>query len=117
MDEPAPMDGAERIGNLRADFEQPIPRERRAGDQLAERPALEQLADEERSSVLLAGFVHRADVGMRHQRRDPRFAVEPFDRARFRDFSRPQQFDRDLPIESQVAGAMNLGGAVPANQL
>ena len=77
VDEAAAVDGAERIGQLRRRCRAA---DRRAADvpaiMLVERPPLEQLADQERLAVLLARFVHRADVRMGDQRRDARLAAE-----------------------------------------
>ena len=118
MDQPAAVDGVERVRQLRGDVEQAIPRQRPAREHVVERPSLEQLADQERLAVFLARIVHRADVRMGDQRGDARLAPEALASPRDRgDFLGPKQLDGDVAIEPQVARPIDLAGAVAADGL
>ncbi len=85
--------------------------------QLVERSPLEQFADQERLSVSspdsctaqTCGWVTSEAIRASRRKR----SIAPG----LRDFLRPQQLDRDLAIEPQVAGAIDLAGAVPADGL
>jgi hypothetical protein len=43
------------------------------------------------------------------------FALKQFDSVRIARLFAPQQFDRDFPFQSKVAGTVNLGRAVAAD--
>ena len=111
------MNGVQRVGQLRRDVEQPIAGQRTARDDLVERPAFEQFADQERLAGFLTRLVDRADVRMADQRREARLAAKELHGARPGDFLGPEQLDGDLAIEPQVARPENLAGAVAADRL
>ena len=109
VNDAAAMRGAERIGQLHADVEQrDRPAGGRVGNHLVECASLEQLADQKRLSVVLAGVVNGADVRVRDERGEARLAVEAIDRAGSGYLLRPQQLDGDFALEPQVACAIDL---------
>ena len=106
--QPAAVHGGDAVDQLDGEVEHAAPpRSGPAGQHLVERPAAEELADQERLAVLLARVVHRADVRMADERRDVRFAAEAV--ARFRGLGElgRQQLDRDVAIEPQIARAVD----------
>ena len=76
------MSGGERVGDLHADLDDALRRQRAVGgNHLVERAPFEQLEDEERLSVHFAGVVDGADVRMRDEGCDARLAPEARERA------------------------------------
>src|SRR5687767_6126619 len=116
MDDAAAMSGEERVGELDPEVDDELRCERTLRlDHLVERAAVEQLADEKRPSVLLAGVMDRADVRMGDERCDPRFATEPLERLRLRHHLAPQELERHVSFQTQVARAVDLGRTVASD--
>ena len=107
----------ERIGDLQPEIQHAIPHERRSGNDLVERRPFEQFAHEERLTGFLAGIMNGADVRVRYQRRDARFAPESLDSLGPRHHFPAQQLYGDIAIEAQVACPIDFRGAVAANRL
>ena len=116
MHDAAAVRRAERVGDLQPDVDHAVRRQRSlGGNRLVERPPFEQLADEERLPIRFAGVVDGADVRMRDERCDPRFAPEALERARPRHFFRTQQLDRDVALEAQIARPIDFGRPVASD--
>ena len=101
VDQAAPVNSPDRISQLESMSS------RRSPDRPFRRlrcraRAFEELANDERLTVLFARFVH-ANVRVRNERRDPRLVMKPVDRAGAGHLLRSQQLDRDLAIEPQIA--------------
>ena len=80
----------------------------------AQRPAREQLADDERHALLIADVEDRERVWMGERRDDPGLAAEAIERRRIE--WAPQHLDRHLASESRVGGAVDLAHAARADQ-
>ena len=77
---PARVRGVQRVGDLDAHVEQRVEAQRTRGEPILQRRPLQILHDDERSPVLLADVVDRADVRVVQRRRRLRFAREPAQR-------------------------------------
>ena len=65
--------------------------------------------------VLLAGIVHGADVRVRDQRSDVGLPPESLERVGPVHFLGPEDLDRDVAFEPEIAGAIDFGRAVTAD--
>jgi hypothetical protein len=74
--EPGGVRGIERVGDLDAEIEHALERQRTTRDFLLQRVAVEQLHHDEGLAVVLADVVNHADVRMIQRRGDARFAAE-----------------------------------------
>ena len=118
MDDAAPMSGDECVGELDPEFDDAVGRECTfCFDRLVERSSIEQFADEEGTSVLLAGVMHRADVRMRDERGDARFAAEALEPAGLGQGLGTQELERDVSFETAVPGAIDFGRPVAPDSL
>ena len=72
--------GVERVGDLRAELEHFVERQRAARDAILQRLAVEQLHHHELLAVVRADVVERADVRVIEVRDDARFALEALHR-------------------------------------
>jgi hypothetical protein len=115
VNDPAPMRRAERVGDLKADIEHALERERRSRDHLVERGTVQQLADEEYLSVFLPRIMNGADVRMGDERRDPCLAPEARDGLRPRQQFRAKELDGDFALETQVVRAVDFRGTIAAD--
>ena len=82
---------------------------------LAERP-LDQLQDEKARAVMLLEAVDRGDVGMVEGRQHPCLALEAREPLRVPLELLGQCLDGDFALQPQVAGAINLAHAAPADR-
>ena len=79
MNDAAGMRGFQRVGHLRAEFQQGIGGHGAAADAFAQGLAFEQFHDEKGQAVVLADVVNRANARMIQGRRGARFALETFE--------------------------------------
>ena len=76
VDDARAMRGVQRVGNLDAHVEQRVQAQRTRGEPILQRRPLQILHHDERSPVLLADVVDRADVWMVERRCGPGFALK-----------------------------------------
>jgi len=124
MHDAAGVRGAQRVGHLRADRHRGTPRQRALGQQIGQRPAVDQLHHHERQAVLgLAEVVHLDHVRVAQPGGGARLDPDPVQQHRVGGRLRGQHLDRDLPVEHLVtsppdhrhaAGAEPLGQPVSA---
>lgn len=117
VDNAAPVRRAERLSDLHADIEDTGNREWRAGNEFVERAPLQELEHQEWTPALDVRIVHGADVWVTDERRDARLTVEQLHRSRTRRLFEPQQLDRHVAFEPEVARAIDLRRAVTSNRL
>src|SRR6516165_11937853 len=108
MDDPHAVSRGERVSDLNRALECLIERERTFLQSELERLALEILHDQERRPVLLADVIQRADVGMIELRDRAGLAVESLAELRIGSQRGGEHFDRNDPIETGVARAVDL---------
>ena len=101
------MGSLEGVGDLTAEVEHHIDRQRSAVDPAAERAALEQLHHEKRQAVVLADVVHRADVRVIQRGRRARLALKSLGGDRILQQLRGEELDGDLASEAGVFGAID----------
>ena len=80
VDDARAMRGVQRVGNLDAHVEHRVQAQRTRGEPILQRRPLQILHDDERSPVLLADVVDRADIRVVQRRRGLRFPREPAQR-------------------------------------
>ena len=108
MDDAGFVGGFERLGDLARDGRRLLERKRAVGQAFFEGGAFHQLQDESRDALLLGDAVDPGDVRMIEGREDVRLALEagtPVGVARDRV---RQDLERHLPLQLQVAGAIDL---------
>ena len=91
-----------RIGDLDREIEQPVDRKGFASDLLLQCPPLEQLEHEERTTVVIADFVDRADVRVIERRGGACFAEESVDRCAIGLVLGGEQLQGDLSAQDEV---------------
>ena len=101
------MRGVERVGDLDAEIEDLVDRQRLAGDVLIERLPVEQLHRDELPALELADVVDRADRRMIEGRGGSRLALEPLERQLIRGRVGGQEFQRERAAEPRVLGLVN----------
>ena len=99
--------GFERIGELHAEFEDSIRRQRADGDELLQRGTLQQLHRHEMAAGVLPDVVDRADVWMIQRRGGAGLALEPFDSAGIPRQFFGEEFQRDGASEPRVFGQVD----------
>jgi hypothetical protein len=104
------MGERERAGDVGPDVGRPLGEERAlAADDVAQRAAFDVLHHDEVGAGLLAGVVHRHDVGMVQSGGRPGFTPEALDeRAVGRELGE-EHLERDAAIEQLVVGDVDLG--------
>ena len=108
MDQSLPVRLVERIGKRDGDRQELAHRQRAAQQPLGERLALEQLHDQEVNAVLGADVVERADVRVLEARDRSGFSRQPLAPLGVLVEVLGQHLDRDLAVESGIAGAVDL---------
>ena len=116
MDDGGAVRGVERIGDLDAEVEQVVERQRAARDALLERLALEQLHHHEVLALLFADVVKDADVRVTQARDDAGFAEEALERLGDAAGFGGQELERDVAAEAGVFGFVDFSHA-PAAEL
>jgi hypothetical protein len=115
MHDARPVRAVEGVGDLDAETEHVVDRERPALNAIRERLALDQLHDEVEIVPLAPDVVDDADVRMVERGNEPRLALEArADLGRACQIAR-QDLDRDLAAEAAVAGAIDLAHASGAD--
>ena len=108
--------GRERRGGLNGDVEDLAQRERTALQPLAHRFAFDEFGNDEARRLVIADFVDGQDVRMIERRRGPRFLQKPGQPLRVGAELASQHFQRDLPAEHRVGGAIHLAHAAAPEQ-
>ncbi len=113
VDEPRLVRGREARGDLRREVERAGDGERPRGDERGERPARDELEDEEGRARVERDVVDGDDVRVRERRGRPRLPRELPERFRGGAGSE-EELDRDAPAEPRVVGAPDLAPRAPA---
>jgi hypothetical protein len=95
------------VGNLNADIEQRIQRERAPRHSLLERFTLEQFHYQEELPFVLLNVVNGADVGVIQRRSRPCFAAEALQRLRIFIEFLGEKLQGDAPAKLQVFGSVD----------
>ena len=106
-----------RVGDLDAELEHAVERQRAARELVLQRPAVEQFHDDELLAVVLADVVDRADVRVVERRGDARLAAEAVERFGVGGEIGGQELQRDLAAEADVLGAVDHAHAAGAEPL
>ncbi len=107
MDDAAAVSSVQRPGNLSADCERLIQRERSAGETIGKRLTLDVFHDQVIDAAVAADVVDSAGVRMRQRRGCARFPLEPFDQFWIVGGSVTDDLDGDHPIQPTVTGAVH----------
>jgi hypothetical protein len=107
MDDAARVRGLQRHRNLHAEVDHLVDRQRTFFDSLLDRPALQELHDDEGTSVLLTELVNGADVGVRERGGKTRFALEARQPGGVGVVFLAQELDRHLAIETEIFRAID----------
>ena len=108
MDDPAPVGGVERVGDLDGDVERLVERHRAPLEPSLERLSLEALHHEEVDLPLAPHVVDGADVRVAEAGEGPRLAAEAGQEVGVGPQLRGQHLDRDRALEARVAGLVDL---------
>jgi len=108
VDDSAPVRRIERAGDLDADPQGLVDRQRAFAQPIRQRLALEELHDQVVGSVLVAHVVKRANVRMRELRDRLRLTLEALPQLRRGGHVRRQNFDRDIAAEPRVLRLVDL---------
>ena len=108
------IDKLELAPRRHRDVEHQLQGHRAAADEVLERLPLEQLHDDELTTVALADVVDGADVPMIERRRQSRFAPEPIERLRIRGRRRPCRRRRAFPAHDNARPVVPIMPAVLA---
>src|SRR6266446_10651988 len=96
--------GIQRVGDLDAQREQCFQFDGTPGDAVLQRRAFQKFHDNERSPVLFADVMDRADVGMIQGRRSLRFALETGESMRISAYVLRKKLERDETVETSILG-------------
>src|SRR5688572_4015911 len=87
-------------------------------DQRVKRLTSNQLHGEKGPAVAnRANLMYRRNAGMLKLTRNPRFLIEARNRCRIIGHPLLQDFDGDFPLQTQIAGAINLTHAAPGDEV
>ena len=111
MDDPAPVRGVQRSGDLGPDPKRLLDGQRPLRQAVRQRLALQVLHDQVVGPVLVADVVERADVRVRELRDRLRLALEPLAQLRRGGHVRRQDLDGDVAPQARVLRAVNLAHA------
>ncbi len=117
MNDAAGVRGVEAIRDFDAELEDTVERQRSARDLVLQRPAIEQLHDDEPLGAVLADVVDGADVWMVERRGDAGLALEPIQRLGIAGQIGRQELQRDLAAQTHVFGAIDDAHAAGAEAL
>src|SRR5205085_12090136 len=107
MDDARGVRGDNAVGNLEAELDHAMGRHLASFEELAQRFALHQLADDEREAGLFADVVERNEGGMIEPARGPRFLLEPGAPAHVPRHALWQNLERDVAPEARIVGSIN----------
>ncbi len=96
------VSGVERVGELDAEIDGVVDRQRLAGDRVAEQIAVEQLHDDELLSVVVGDFIDGADIRVAEAGRDARLVLKTKNSRVVRRALRRQQLDRHCASQRQI---------------
>ena len=117
MDEAVFVRVRERVGDLSRDLDRLVCRHAAAGHAARERFAFQALHHEVVEAAVVPDIVNAADVGMLEARDRFRLATESFAQLRAHRAAAQHDLDGDRPIEPEIAGAIHLAHAAPAERL
>ncbi len=103
--------GLERFGNLPANPDHVVGRERPTADVLGQRRPLDQLEHERLDATFFGQSIDGADAGMAERGQQPRFAAEPREPRRILGESRRQHLDGHVAVQPGVAGPKHFAHA------
>ena len=115
MHDPGVVRFREAVGNLRAQLDGPLHRQRTVIDEIAQRLSFDQFHREIRGVIEAADFVDRNDVRMIESGGSARFLLETFEARRVAGEFFRQNFDRHRTPEARVARAEDFAHAASAN--
>ena len=111
VDDPAIVRRGQACGDIGSQPDRARRRERRAGEQRAERRAFEQFVDDVRRTIVLARVVNDDDVRMVQRPRGASFLLETTEPIRIGRKRRRENLDGDVAAEAFVLGAIHLAHA------
>ena len=114
MDDPLLVRRFESFSDLPRDWERFVHRNRRARDALCERVTLDQLYDERADSVAILEPVNGRDVRVIERGEHFGFTLEAREPIRIRRDGFGQDLQRDIPLQSRIARAIDLAHAARA---
>ena len=104
MDDALLVRGRESVGKRRGDLEEPLDGKPTLGDEAVERLALGELHGQEMNTLGLLDRIHGNDAGVVEGGQCLRLAPEALESLGVRRHLRPQNLERDVAAELQVAG-------------
>ncbi len=107
MDDAPAVRHLERFGQLQAQIDHGLHWYAGPRQPMPERLTFEQLHRNERTAVVIADFVDRADVWMIERRGSPSFAFEAFDHRRVGGKLGRQELQRHQPAKTRVLGLVD----------
>ena len=108
MDDALPVRSLQRVGNLARDADRLVRGKPALCNALSERRALDQLEHQGRRAIGVFQAVNDGDIGMVQRSQDLRLALKASQTLRVVRKVRRQDFERDLPPELGIAGAIDL---------
>ena len=100
--------GFERLGDLTADGDRLVQRDRALRDAVGERGAFDELEDERGAAVALFHTIDGCDVRMVQRGKQLRFAREPREAIVIGGHRGGQQLERDITLQPRIASAVDL---------
>jgi hypothetical protein len=107
VEDPLGVRGAERVGDLHRQFQQPLVVKRLAFNRVLQRLALHHLHGDEGPAAVLADLVNRADVGMVQRRGGARLAAKAFQRVLVFLQVFGQELEGNVAAEGEVLALVN----------
>ncbi len=115
VNQPEGVRRVERIGDLHAEVEHRLHRQRSVREPPAQGGPVEQLHDEKRQIAMAPDVIERADVRMAERRCRTRFTLKALERKRILRQLRREKFDGNLAAETRVLRAIDDTHAAFAN--
>ena len=117
MDDPLPVRGRQRGGDLRAVTQYVVGRQRASLEPRRQRLAFEVFHDQEVDAILVADIEQRTDVRMGQGRDRSRLSIEAPPPLGVGGILRGKDLDRDVAPEPGIAGAIDLAHSAFAKHL
>jgi hypothetical protein len=115
VDDAGAVRGSQTVRDLRGEIQRPLRRHGAAPDLFSQRPAINQLGNDERRVAIDGGVEDGHDVGMVQRARRTCFGNEPVNAFRIRLGSLPQNLERDLALQAGIPGPVHVA-ATPSAQ-
>ena len=115
MHDPGFVGARKAVGDLGREREEAADRKRPFHDELAQRPARDELHRDVRRGLGMADLIDRDDVWMVQRRGGPRFLLEAIEPAGVRRYFGGQHLEREFAAELRVARPIDLAHAAGAN--